>query len=198
MPRKSAFRAGSNFQAATVTRRSFRFRDTHIYTNQDSMSASEVTTEARLNSNCKGCRKRKIRCISGPSISHPSQERCNRCRKLDIECIFKVPVTRKRRKRNETRIHELEQKLEEVQRAIATGPQRDLHIPPTSEASITPTSTNYSFPSIMYNSSTSSSQPTAYGTPSESPTKGDPVSRGIIEELVAEELQIKFFTELLP
>ncbi|KAF5653933.1 hypothetical protein F25303_1794 [Fusarium sp. NRRL 25303] len=50
----------------------------------------------------------------------------------------------------------------------------------------------------MYNPSTSSSQPTAYETPSESPTEGDPVSRGIIEESVAEELYIKFFTELLP
>ncbi|EXL91986.1 hypothetical protein NOF04DRAFT_16331 [Fusarium oxysporum II5] len=162
------------------------------------MSTSEGTVETRLNRTCEGCRKRKIRCISDLSNSQPLLEKCNRCRKLDIECVFNAPATRKRRRRNETRIHELEQKLEEVQWAVATGRQRDLCIPPTSEASITPASTQDSFPSLGRISTTSPSHSTSYETTSESPVKGDPVSRGIIEESLAEELYTKFFTDLLP
>ncbi|KAJ4119817.1 hypothetical protein NW765_015235 [Fusarium oxysporum] len=162
------------------------------------MSASEGTVETRLNRTCEGCRKRKIRCISDLSNSQPSLEKCNRCRKLDIECVFNAPATRKRRRRNETRIHELEQKLEEVQRVVATGRQGDLCIPPTSEASLTPASSQGSFPSFGRISTTSPSHSTSYETTSESPVKGDPVSRGIIEESLAEELYTKFFTDLLP
>ncbi|ENH68097.1 hypothetical protein FOC1_g10003724, partial [Fusarium oxysporum f. sp. cubense race 1] len=146
----------------------------------------------------KGCRKRNIRCILDLSNSQHSSEKCNRCRKLDIECVFNAPATRKRRRRNETRIQELEQKLEEVQRAVATGRQRDLCIPSTSEASITPASTQDSFPSLGRISTMSPSHSTSYETTSESPVKGDPVSRGIIEKSLAEELDTKFFTDLLP
>ncbi|RKL21378.1 hypothetical protein BFJ70_g13537 [Fusarium oxysporum] len=162
------------------------------------MSASEGTVETRLNRTCEGCRKRKIRCISDLSNSQPSLEKCNRCRKLDIECVFNAPATRKRRRRNETRIHELEQKLEEVQRVVATGRQGDLCIPPTSEASITPASTQGSFPSFGRISTTSPSHSTSYETTSKSPVEEDPVSRGIIEESLAEELYTKFFTDVLP
>ncbi|KAF5627078.1 hypothetical protein F52700_8561 [Fusarium sp. NRRL 52700] len=162
------------------------------------MNTAEATAEARLNRTCEGCRKRKIRCIPDPSNSRPLLERCKRCKKLDIECIFNAPATRRKRRRNETRIHELEQKLEEVQRAVATGRQRDLCIPPTSDASITPASTQDSFQSTGHISTTSSSPSTSYQTTSQSPANGDAVSRGIVEESLADELCTKFFTDLLP
>ncbi|KAF4962371.1 hypothetical protein FSARC_9537 [Fusarium sarcochroum] len=162
------------------------------------MSTSEGAVEARLNRTCEGCRKRKIRCIPDPSDSRSLSEKCNRCRKLDIDCVFNAPATRKRRRRNETRIHELEQKLEEVQRAVATERQKDLCIPPISEASITPASTHDSFLSSGRFSDTSPGTSSLRDTTDELSAKGDPVSRGIVEESLAEELCIKFCTELLP
>ncbi|KAF5703228.1 hypothetical protein FMUND_13104 [Fusarium mundagurra] len=95
----------------------------------------------------------------------------------------------------EARLNRTCEKLEEVQRAVATGRQRDLCIPITSEASITPAST---LSSTGHISTTSPDHSTSYETTSESPTKADPVSRGLIEESLADELYTKFFTDMLP
>ncbi|KAF4984893.1 hypothetical protein FZEAL_46 [Fusarium zealandicum] len=167
------------------------------------MSASgNVTVGARLNRTCEGCRRRKIKCIPDPSNQDGLSKQCTRCTKLDIDCFFSPPVAKRRRRRNETRIRELEEKLEEVQRTVAgdqRGDQRgDFCSPSTSESSPTPASIHGPLLAPPRMSGTSSGRSALRDTVDELPGKEDPVSRGIVDEILAEELCIKFCTDLLP
>ncbi|KAH8892700.1 hypothetical protein GQ53DRAFT_646295 [Thozetella sp. PMI_491] len=74
----------------------------------------------RLNRSCRECQRRKIKCIVPATTLDPMK--CMRCSKLAIDCVFLPPIIKKKRKRNESRIKQLEQRLEELQEAIAAGP----------------------------------------------------------------------------
>ncbi|KAF4448068.1 hypothetical protein F53441_8460 [Fusarium austroafricanum] len=146
------------------------------------MSAAQPAVETRLNRTCEGCRKRKIRCISAPA------DRCTRCSKLDIECTFKAPATKKKRKRNETRLRELEQMLKEVQQSVSKEYSVNQWPTSLSDALATPASTSNSHQQSEYISDTSPSTFSLDQPSSDLPGIRDPVERGLIDEGLAEEL----------
>ncbi|KAJ4213321.1 hypothetical protein NW759_011163 [Fusarium solani] len=160
--------------------------------------SGDSAVETRLNRTCEGCRRRKIKCIPDPSETDLVSKRCTRCTKLDLDCVFHAPATKRRRRRNETRIRELEQKLEEVQRSVAREQRAELWTPSTSEASTTPASANEQLLAPSRIPATSPGRPVSREVPDQLPAKEDPVARGIIEEPLAEELCVQFCTELLP
>ncbi|RSM15013.1 hypothetical protein CEP52_000977 [Fusarium oligoseptatum] len=160
--------------------------------------SGESAVETRLNRTCEGCRRRKIKCIPDPSETDLLSKRCTRCTKLDLDCVFHAPATKRRRRRNETRIRELEQKLEEVQRSVAREQRAELWTPSTSEASTTPASANEQLLASSRIPATSPGRPVSREIPDQLPAKEDPVARGIIDESLAEELCVQFCTELLP
>ncbi|KAI8712635.1 Zn(2)-C6 fungal-type domain-containing protein [Fusarium sp. LHS14.1] len=160
--------------------------------------SGESAVETRLNRTCEGCRRRKIKCIPDPSETDLLSKRCTRCSKLDLDCVFHAPATKRRRRRNETRIRELEQKLEEVQRSVAREQRAELWTPSTSEASTTPASANEQLLAPSRIPATSPGRPVSREVPDQLPAKEDPVARGIIDESLAEELCVQFCTELLP
>ncbi|OBS22522.1 hypothetical protein FPOA_08859 [Fusarium poae] len=156
------------------------------------MTTSQPAVEARLNRTCEACRKRKIRCISTPA------KRCTRCNKIDIECIFKAPAIKRKRKRNETRLRELEQMLNEVRQSVSREQQRDQWPSSASDALATPASTDKSHQPSGYISDISSSLSSLDQTSGGLPDKGDPVERGLVDEALAEELYRGFCTGILP
>ncbi|KAH7166476.1 hypothetical protein EDB81DRAFT_681312 [Dactylonectria macrodidyma] len=81
-------------------------------------SPPQNSTSVRLNRTCQGCRHRRIKCIAAPQDSPPSNKKCTRCLKLDIDCVFLAPAIKKTRRRNETRIKELERKFKEIQSSL--------------------------------------------------------------------------------
>ncbi|KAK6520088.1 hypothetical protein TWF506_000379 [Arthrobotrys conoides] len=59
---------------------------------------------------CESCRSLKVRCE--PDLANPEGS-CRRCAKARRECIFTVP-TRKRQKRTDSRVAELERKIDKL------------------------------------------------------------------------------------
>ncbi|KAK6340211.1 hypothetical protein TWF730_001978 [Orbilia blumenaviensis] len=59
---------------------------------------------------CESCRSLKVRCE--PDVANPEGS-CRRCAKARRECIFTVP-TRKRQKRTDSRVAELERKIDKL------------------------------------------------------------------------------------
>ena len=73
---------------------------------------SDLNDQSSPNENCKqliraceSCRRRKIRCLPQDSSDTST---CQRCAKSGRKCIFTVPQSRRRRKRTDTRVAELE------------------------------------------------------------------------------------------
>ncbi len=71
---------------------------------------------------CESCRTRKIKCL--PQDPSKDDARCQRCTKSGRECIYSSPEKRKRRKRTDARVADLEHmvqilaaRLEQEQRA---------------------------------------------------------------------------------
>ncbi|KAH6956080.1 hypothetical protein DER45DRAFT_566137 [Fusarium avenaceum] len=156
------------------------------------MYSAQPTGETRLNRTCEACRKRKIRCTSA------SADRCTRCSKLDIECTFKAPAIKKRRKRNEARLRELEQMLKEVQQSVSKEHPVNSWTTSMPDVLATPASTSSLRQQSEYISDKSPSTLSLDQPPSNLPDKRDPVERGLINEGLAEELCSKFCTEILP
>lgn len=113
-----------------------------------------------------------------------------------MDCVFLAPAIRRRRNRNETRIKELERKLQEIQETIAASPagQADAnlsHPKPSSNSGNDelrePTFGNYS-------SSASSSTPFDASMLASfiDTTSDDPVSRGLVSHDLAHHLYGKF------
>lgn len=55
---------------------------------------------------CESCRARKVRCLPEDPI------RCQRCARSGRECVYTAPEKRRRRKRTDTRVAELEQMVQ--------------------------------------------------------------------------------------
>ncbi|ETR97500.1 hypothetical protein M419DRAFT_91315 [Trichoderma reesei RUT C-30] len=162
--------------------------------------AAETTRPTSLNRTCEGCRQRKIRCIieSSQSISPP---KCARCSKFNLDCIFLPPAIRRRRNKNETRIKELEQKLQQLQDAIAHSPAEAVAGNAHSEGSH-PDSVFESFHPDFQQPSTSF----AYSLPPETflptalsySTPEDSISTGLVSPELADDLFTTFFQTLAP
>lgn len=75
---------------------------------------SSVTSSShntpKLNRSCEQCRVRKIRCHVSDV---PGGSKCTRCTQRGFPCIF-VPASKRRRKRTDVRIKELERKVESL------------------------------------------------------------------------------------
>ncbi|VUC31012.1 unnamed protein product [Clonostachys rosea] len=149
----------------------------------------------------QGCRKRKIKCIPDLGSKHLSG-RCSRCNKMDLECIYNPPAIKRKRKRNETRIRELEQKLEEVQQSISNEQGANRWTSSTSGLSPMTERINGSLLTPGQITEGHSGCESSHGMAEESFVKkyanDDPVSRGMIEEPLADKLCIVFCTEMLP
>lgn len=68
---------------------------------------------------CEACRGLKVRCDQDPT--HPEQP-CRRCAKAGRQCIITQP-TRKRQKKSDTRVAELEKKLDALTAALQQSQQ---------------------------------------------------------------------------
>lgn len=125
-----------------------------------------------------------------------------RCVKLDLDCVFLPPAIRRRRNRNETRIKELERKLQEIQETIAASPARQADA-------------NLAHPRPPSNSGKYEVREPTFGncssfTPSSTPfdtsvlaglndsTYDDPVSRGLVSHDLAYRLYWKFCHDQAP
>ena len=74
---------------------------------------------------CDSCRGLKVKCVIDPSSTDP----CKRCAKAGRQCVV-TPPTRKRQKKADSRVAELERKLDAL---TATLAQRDGKAPPPPE-----------------------------------------------------------------
>lgn len=71
---------------------------------------------------CEACRQLKVRCE--PDASHPNGS-CKRCAKAGRHCVVTVP-TRKRQKKTDSRVAELERKIDALTASLqAKGPDGD-------------------------------------------------------------------------
>ncbi len=81
-----------------------------ISPNRPSAALPEMKApKSRANKACESCRLLKVRCLFESAI--PSQK-CRRCAKSNHDCVVKAPGPRKKRKRTDTRIGELEKQVE--------------------------------------------------------------------------------------
>ena len=69
----------------------------------------ELTTPKKHTA-CDSCRSSKARCIVTQTT--PGSEKCNRCVRLGQKCVFSVGKNRRRRKRTDVRVKELEKRIE--------------------------------------------------------------------------------------
>lgn len=67
---------------------------------------------------CESCRTRKMRCIQDVSSS---SEKCQRCERRNIDCLFTERSTKRRRKRTDTRVAELEKEVKAMSTALRQG-----------------------------------------------------------------------------
>lgn len=101
-------------------------------TAKDKQSANPPNTLKPLVRACESCRARKVRCLPEDST------KCQRCFRSGRQCVYTPPEKKRRRKRTDTRVAELEHmvqmlatRLEEEQRA-RTG--QNLDRSPSSES----------------------------------------------------------------
>ncbi|KAK6522817.1 hypothetical protein TWF281_002248 [Arthrobotrys megalospora] len=73
-------------------------------------SAAGSAQDQKRTRACESCRSLKVRCE--PDVANPEGS-CRRCAKARRECIFTVP-TRKRQKRTDSRVAELERKIDKL------------------------------------------------------------------------------------
>uniref|UniRef100_A0A0B7KNY3 Transcription factor domain-containing protein n=1 Tax=Bionectria ochroleuca TaxID=29856 RepID=A0A0B7KNY3_BIOOC len=118
------------------------------------------------------------------------------------QCIYNLPAIKRKRKRNETRIRELEQKLEEVQQSISDQQGANRWTPLPSEVSPMTEPIDGSLLTASQitdgHSGCESLPGITEGPFAEGYVKDDPISRGIVDESLADKLCIVFCTEMLP
>ncbi|KAL2841696.1 hypothetical protein BJY01DRAFT_217227 [Aspergillus pseudoustus] len=82
---------------------------------------------------CEACRQLKVRCE--PDLNNPD-EPCKRCAKAGRSCIVTQP-TRKRQKKTDSRVAELERKIDALTATLQTSKQVDALLPSNSNAQAT-------------------------------------------------------------
>ena len=118
--------------------------DEHLKKGSNTSTKTSPTLRA-----CEACRSRKIRCLPQGSSK---MGKCQRCDKSDRECIFTAPEKRRRRKRTDTRVADLEQmvqvlaaRLEQEQRArLESEAKQKPHAHAESQATSTNTCRSHS------------------------------------------------------
>ena len=98
---------GSQFQAEEVS-------TTNMVAGDGAQSDSGL-----LNRSCEPCRAAKVRCQMGSSVT---ATKCQRCQATNRGCVFIARLPRKPRKRTDTLIKELEQKLKAVESSLLKPP----------------------------------------------------------------------------
>ncbi|KAH0496132.1 hypothetical protein TgHK011_003511 [Trichoderma gracile] len=156
---------------------------------------AETTRPTSLNRTCEGCRQRKIKCIIETPQSSTNARKCARCSKFNLDCIFLPPAIRRRRNKNETRIKELEQKLQQLQDALAeSSAEADAGIAYSegshSENVFESFHPDFQQPSIS--SAYSLPPETFLPTVSSYSTSEDPVSTGLVSPELANDLITTF------
>lgn len=96
------------------------------------LKASAPNTRA-----CQACRQRKVRCLP---VQSQSEGRCQRCIQSGRECITLAPSKRRRRKRTDTRVAELEKMVKELSEKLEQGrfANKDPHFHPERVAAKVP------------------------------------------------------------
>ena len=85
----------------------------------NSGNGTEAESEASLNRSCEPCRSAKVRCqFEGDGVG----PKCQRCQLTNRSCVFVARLPRKPRKRTDTRIKELEQKLQAMENSLLKPP----------------------------------------------------------------------------
>ncbi|KAL2798600.1 hypothetical protein BJX66DRAFT_35788 [Aspergillus keveii] len=79
---------------------------------------------------CEACRQLKVRCE--PDLNNP-EDPCKRCAKAGRSCIVTQP-TRKRQKKTDSRVAELERKIDALTATLQTSKQVDALLPSNSNA----------------------------------------------------------------
>lgn len=94
---------------------------------------------ARAAHACEPCRSLKVRCLSN---TDPSIQKCQRCARLNQECLIKPRGPRKPRKRTDTRVGELERKVEALRAALSESSVPGTSAWSTAESNRTSSSTD--------------------------------------------------------
>lgn len=82
---------------------------------------------------CEPCRQLKVRC--DPDPTHPDGS-CKRCAKARRHCVVTAP-TRKRQKKTDSRVSELERKIDALTATLQAGQHSQLNSGPASSGGIT-------------------------------------------------------------
>lgn len=158
-----------------------------------------------LNRTCQDCRQRKIKCTILAQERDGGVRKCTRCFKLGLDCVFTPPATRKTRRRNETRIKELERKLETIQDAVAQGrttsvlSQRSAsELSHVTEEKRSPRALSERLQSLDRAVASDATSPQVTIPESLEGASGDVVIRGLVDCSQAEELYELFSDSLAP
>ncbi|GKZ48776.1 hypothetical protein AbraIFM66951_001015 [Aspergillus brasiliensis] len=93
----------------------------------DSVDPSDPYAELRRPRACEACRQLKVRCE--PDLSHPNGT-CKRCAKAGRNCVVTLP-TRKRQKKTDSRVAELERKIDALTASLQASQGHEPHpLPP--------------------------------------------------------------------
>ncbi|RAK90942.1 C6 transcription factor [Aspergillus costaricaensis CBS 115574] len=93
----------------------------------DPVDPNDPYAELRRPRACEACRQLKVRCE--PDLSHPNGT-CKRCAKAGRNCIVTVP-TRKRQKKTDSRVAELERKIDALTASLQASQGHEPHpLPP--------------------------------------------------------------------
>lgn len=98
---------------------------------RDSTQRPEALQEGRyaenLNRSCEPCRGRKIRCIQGQNAG---SGKCTRCEKMRLTCVYLAPNAKRKRKRTDARVAELEKELRHLKHRIDGAEEDDRSVSP--------------------------------------------------------------------
>ncbi|KAH7139968.1 hypothetical protein B0J13DRAFT_447937 [Dactylonectria estremocensis] len=162
---------------------------------QRSDSSPQTSTPVRLNRTCQGCRHRRIKCLAASQDSPPSNKKCTRCLKLDIECVFLAPAIKKTRRRNETRIKELERKFKEIQSSL--GETQAASLVSLSDLTVE-SDAQFAASSKSHSPGTSSTLDSLLFVGSFNSTPAEPLPNGVSSHGQAEELYWEFVHNCAP
>ncbi|OOF90986.1 hypothetical protein ASPCADRAFT_211575 [Aspergillus carbonarius ITEM 5010] len=92
----------------------------------DSVDPNDPYAELRRPRACEACRQLKVRCE--PDLTHPNGT-CKRCAKAGRNCIVTLP-TRKRQKKTDSRVAELERKIDALTASLQASQGHETLPPP--------------------------------------------------------------------
>ncbi|KAL2812159.1 hypothetical protein BJX63DRAFT_260141 [Aspergillus granulosus] len=106
----------------------------HTSSHLDSADPNDPYSDLKRPRACEACRQLKVRCE--PDLNNP-EEPCKRCAKAGRSCIVTQP-TRKRQKKTDSRVAELERKIDALTATLQTSKQINALLPSNSNAQPAP------------------------------------------------------------